>query len=67
LVDCITSKVFLYTDGREATAADGCALRQATSKFTADQNRFASLLEGLVVAPDFRLRRAPAATEDQTP
>jgi Protein of unknown function (DUF1592)/Protein of unknown function (DUF1588)/Protein of unknown function (DUF1585)/Protein of unknown function (DUF1587)/Protein of unknown function (DUF1595) len=66
IVDCITSRVFLYADGREPTPADGCALSQATARFTADQNRFASLLEGLVTAPNFRLRRAPT-TEEVSP
>lgn len=59
LADCVTSKLFLYTGGREATNADSCAVKRAATQFTADQNRFASILEGLVASPDFRVRRAP--------
>lgn len=65
LAECITKKLFLYTGGREATAQDSCTVAQATAKFTGDQYRFASVLEGLVAAPQFRVRRAPAeATAD---
>lgn len=58
---CLTSKLFLYADGREPTTADSCAIAKATEQFVSDQHRFASLLEGLVTAPEFRLRRAPVA------
>ncbi len=34
LAECITKKLFLYTSGREATTQDGCAIAQATEKFT---------------------------------
>lgn len=63
LAQCITKKLFLYTSGREATAQDGCAIKQATEKFTSDQYRFASVLEGLVASPQFRVRRAPTDTD----
>lgn len=66
LAECVTEKLFLYTDGREAAKQDGCAVSQATEKFVGDQYRFASILEGLVASPQFRLRRAPSA-QGETP
>lgn len=63
LAECITKKLFLYTGGREATAQDSCTIAQATAKFTGDQYRFASVLEGLVASPQFRVRRAPVDTD----
>jgi hypothetical protein len=63
VAECITKKLFLYTSGREATQQDACTIARATEKFTSDQYRFASILEGLVASPQFRLRRAPAETQ----
>lgn len=60
LAQCITNKMFLYADGREPKTEDACTIAHATEKFVSDQYRFASLLEGLVTSPDFRVRRAPA-------
>jgi hypothetical protein len=59
LSECLTDRVFLYTGGREASAADACTVTQAAEQFDANQGRFASILEGLVLGPQFRLRRAP--------
>lgn len=59
LAGCLTDRVFLYTDGREATGPDSCRIEHAAGQFTTDNNRFVSILEGLVLAPEFRLRRAP--------
>ncbi len=59
---CLTERMFLYTSGRQAAAADACTVAHATEQFDAEQGRFSSILEGLVLAPEFRLRRAPAAT-----
>jgi hypothetical protein len=59
---CLTDRLFLYTDGRIAQPEDACAVDQAAARFAGDQYRFASILEGLVASPQFRLRRAPAPT-----
>jgi hypothetical protein len=61
LAQCLTSKMFLYADGREAEPEDACTIARATERFVSDQFRFASLLEGLVTSPDFRVRKAPTA------
>jgi hypothetical protein len=61
LAQCITNKMFLYADGREPKTEDACTIARATETFVSDQYRFASLLEGLVGSPDFRVRKAPAA------
>jgi hypothetical protein len=61
LASCLTDRVFLYTDGREAVGADKCRIDDVAERFTSDENRFVSILEGLVLAPQFRLRRAPEA------
>lgn len=66
LAECVTEKLFLYTDGREAAKQDACAVSRATEKFVGDQYRFASILEGLVLSPQFRVRRAPVA-QGETP
>jgi hypothetical protein len=60
VASCLSKKLFLYTFGRQAAPADQCAISRATQQFTSDQQRFASLLQGLVESPTFRLRR----TED---
>lgn len=60
--NCLTSKLFLYAGGREAASPDACTIKRAADQFVTDQYRFASVLEGLVTSPDFRVRRAPAAT-----
>jgi len=59
--ECLASRAFLYVGGREPVAADACTLESATRAFTSSGN-FAALLAGIIEAPEFRLRRAPAAT-----
>src|SRR5690606_12655532 len=59
--ECLASRAFLYGGGREPVAADACTLESATRAFTSSGN-FAALLAGIIEAPEFRLRRAPAAT-----
>jgi hypothetical protein len=55
---CLSSRVFLYTHGRDPVQADSCAVEQATTEFINNQHSFSSLLLGLVKSPAFRLRRA---------
>ncbi len=64
LSECLTDRVFLYAEGREAGAADSCTVSHAAEQFDQNQGRFASILEGLVLAPEFRLRRAPEAASN---
>lgn len=56
---CLTSRVFLYANGREPAAADGCSVASAADSFDTTQHDFRSLLRGLVESPAFRMRRAP--------
>jgi hypothetical protein len=58
---CLANKAFLYVNGREAASEDACMLDAAGKTFSAGGQAFTSLLKGLVEAPEFRLRRAPAA------
>ncbi len=60
--ECLTKRAFLYVNGREPTALDACTVAAASQAFVAGSETFPALLEGLVEAPAFRLRRAPAAT-----
>lgn len=60
LTQCLTSRVFLYTGGREVAAQDRCSVNDASARFDAEGGRFSAVLEGLVASPAFRLRRAPA-------
>lgn len=62
---CLTRKMFLYTGGREAKKADACSIARATERFVQDKYRFASVLEGIVSSPDFRVRRAPKSSAPQ--
>ena len=58
---CLTTKAFLYVNGHEPSTEDACTLDSAAKTFSAGGQSFTSLLKGLVEAPEFRLRRAPAA------
>jgi hypothetical protein len=58
---CLAHKAFLYVNGHEAANEDACALVSAGNTFSAGGQSFASLLKGLVEAPEFRLRKAKAA------
>lgn len=57
---CLSSRVFLYAHGRDPAAEDACAVEQSTKEFIGNQHSFSSMLLGLIEAPAFRLRRAPA-------
>ena len=59
---CLTSRVFLYTNGREPQASDACSVGSAAATFDQSKHDFRALVRGLVAAPTFRLRRAPAPT-----
>jgi hypothetical protein len=58
---CLTSRLFLYTNGREPQGEDACTVASAASSF-GTQHDFRALVSGLVEAPAFRLRRAASAT-----
>lgn len=59
---CVANRAFLYVNGREPGAADTCTLSSATAAFAGANQSFPALLAGIVEAPAFRVRRAPAAT-----
>lgn len=58
---CLSSRVFLYANGRSPSSEDACAVEQATTEFIRSQHAFSNILLGLIEAPAFRLRRPPAA------
>jgi hypothetical protein len=58
---CLSNRVFLYANGREPERADACGIEGASQSFAQNGNSFVALLKGLVAAPTFRVRRAPAA------
>jgi hypothetical protein len=58
---CLASKAFLYVNGHEPSTEDACTLDAASKAFSAGGQSFTGLLKGLVEAPEFRLRKAPAA------
>ena len=55
---CLTSRAFLYVNGREPAAADQCTVQAAEHGFSAKTNSFPDLLRGLVQDRSFRLRRS---------
>jgi len=55
---CLTSRAFLYVNGREPASADQCTVKSAEQRFTSQASSFPSLLRGLIEAPAFRLRRS---------
>ncbi|HKO52629.1 MAG TPA: DUF1592 domain-containing protein [Polyangiaceae bacterium] len=55
---CLTSRAFLYVNGREPAASDRCTTQAAEQNFAAQSSSFPSLLRGLVTAPSFRLRKS---------
>ena len=55
---CLTSRAFLYVNGREPAASDRCTTQSAEQSFAAQASSFPSLLRGLLSAPSFRLRRS---------
>lgn len=61
LADCLTERVFLFLYGREPTPADQCAVARAAGAFRGSGHDFRVLLQTLLSAPEFTLRRAPAS------
>ncbi|MET0593423.1 MAG: DUF1592 domain-containing protein [Polyangiaceae bacterium] len=57
---CLSNRVFVYTQGRDPERNDACGVEGASQAFAGNGNNFASMLKGLVTAPTFRVRRAPA-------
>ena len=57
---CLTSRLFLYTNGRDPLDQDSCTVASAASSFGTEHD-FRALLSSLVESPAFRLRRAPSA------
>ena len=55
---CLTSRAFLYVNGREPQAPDRCTTKAAEQSFSAQSSNFPSLVRGLLAAPSFRLRRS---------
>ncbi|HYQ43516.1 MAG TPA: DUF1592 domain-containing protein [Polyangiaceae bacterium] len=58
LTACLTSRAFLYVNGREPAASDRCATHSAEQQFVAQSSNFPGLLRALLAAPSFRLRRS---------
>ncbi len=56
---CLAEKAFIYLHGRAPEPADACELENASASFAKGGYRFRELLEGMLSAPSFRLRRAP--------
>lgn len=61
VTSCISSRAFLYVNGRMPDTLDACAVSQATNRFASNDYGFTTLLASLVESPAFRTRRAPAA------
>jgi hypothetical protein len=59
LAACLAQRVFLYTEGRDPLNQDSCALDASARQFGAQKHGFLALVQGLVEADEFRLRRAP--------
>jgi len=55
---CLTSRAFLYVNGREPAAPDRCTTQSAEQRFAAQSSNFPGLLRALLAAPSFRLRRS---------
>ncbi|HEX6273855.1 MAG TPA: DUF1592 domain-containing protein [Polyangiaceae bacterium] len=56
---CLASRVFLYVHGRTPNGPDGCAVERASRGFVDANYGFPALIQGLIEAPAFRLRRPP--------
>ncbi|MFZ5893680.1 MAG: DUF1592 domain-containing protein [Myxococcota bacterium] len=55
---CLTTRAFLYVNGREPEESDRCTTQAAEKSFSSQASSFPSLLRGLLEAPSFRLRRS---------
>lgn len=62
LPHCVAERAFLYVNGREPAVADSCAVEGISTAFVSGGQTLPALLAGIVEAPAFRLRRAPAPT-----
>jgi hypothetical protein len=58
--ECLSERVFLFTQGREPASEDVCSVDNVTRSFVSQQNSFEQLLVSLVNDPAFRLRQAAA-------
>lgn len=56
---CMAEKVFIYAHGRFPTAQDECGLEAVGARFAERGHSFKGLLQAMVEAPAFRVRRAP--------
>lgn len=61
VTSCLSSRAFLYVNGREPDTLDACTVSQVSSRFASNDYAFTTLLASLVESPAFRTRRAPAA------
>jgi hypothetical protein len=59
VASCLAKRVFLYTQGRDPLSEDGCSVDAASREFNGQKHGFLALVQGLVDADEFRLRRAP--------
>jgi hypothetical protein len=56
---CLAARTFLYVHGRTPNGPDGCAVERASRGFVDANYGFPALIESLIEAPAFRLRRPP--------
>jgi hypothetical protein len=61
VTSCLSSRAFLYVNGREPDTLDACTVSQVSNRFASNDYAFMTLLASLVESPAFRTRRAPAA------
>ncbi len=65
-VRCLSQKLFVYAIGRQVEDIDECALRQIVRQARDDGDRFAMIVEGIVLSDAFRFRRGLAGDADET-
>jgi hypothetical protein len=61
VTSCLSSRAFLYVNGREPDTLDACTVAQVSNRFASNDYGFTTLLASLVESPAFRTRRPPAA------
>lgn len=59
VAQCLAERTFLFANGREPRAEDKCTVASARDAFVASGYDFRVLVESLLTAPSFALRRAP--------
>jgi len=64
-VSTVTEKLMIYALGRGLTANDMPSVRSIVKASAAGGYRFASLVDGIVMSPSFRMRRAMAPEGQQ--